>query len=156
MVIAVITVGVMQTSIYQIVVVIAVWNEWMSASIMSALTCNGGADIGVIGADCNHMLIIVPLVRVVQMSVMQIIHVPVVKNANVPTMLAVDMRMGFVNRMRHRSDSFPPGRLIRRACVCHLQYTERYARVNQGWATSVDLESGVQGRGTEERGNNGA
>ncbi len=74
MVIAVIIVGVVQTSIYQIVVVIAVWNEWMSASIMSALTCNGGADIGVIGADRNHMLIIVPLVRVVQMSVMQIIH----------------------------------------------------------------------------------
>jgi len=120
MVIAVITVGVVQTSIYQIVVVIAMWNEWMSASIMSALTCNGGADIGVIGADCNHMLIIVPLVRVVQMSVMQIIHVPVVKNANVPTMLAVDMRMRFVNRMRHHSGSFPPGRLIRRACVCHL------------------------------------
>jgi hypothetical protein len=132
MVIAVITVGVVQTSIYQIVVVIAVWNEWMSSSIMFALTCNGGADIGVIGADCNHMLIIVPLVRVVQMSVMQIIHVPVVKNANVPTMLAVDMRMRFVNRMRHHSGSFPPGMLIRRACVCHLQYTERYAHVNQG------------------------
>ena len=54
MVIAVIIVGVVQTSIYQIVVVIAVWNEWMSASIMAALTCNGGADIGVIGADCEH------------------------------------------------------------------------------------------------------
>ena len=104
MVIAVITVGVVQTSIYQIVVVIAMWNEWMSASIMSALTCNGSADIGVIGADCNHMLIIVPLVRVVQMSVMQIIHVPVVKNANVPTMLAVDMRMRFV-RDRERGNN---------------------------------------------------
>jgi hypothetical protein len=103
-VIAVITVGVVQTSIYQIVVVIAVWNEWMSASIMAALTCNGGADIGVIGADCNHMLIIVPLVRVVQMSVMQIIHVPVVKNANVPAMLAVDMRMRFV-RDRERGNN---------------------------------------------------
>ena len=93
---------------------------------------------------------------VVQMSVVQIIHVPVVKNANVPAMFAVDMRMRFVNRMRHDSGSFLPGRLIRQACACHLQYTERYARVNQGWATSVDLESGVQGRGTEERGNNGA
>jgi hypothetical protein len=103
-VIAVITVGVVQTSIYQIVVVIAVWNEWMSASIMAALTCNGGADIGVIGADCDHILIIVPLMRVAQMSIVQIIHVPVVKNANVPAMLAVDMRMRFV-RDRERGNN---------------------------------------------------
>ena len=38
------------------------------------------------------------------MSIVQIIHVPVVKNANVPTMLAVDMRMRFV-RDRERGNN---------------------------------------------------
>ena len=63
-----------------------------------------GAQISGLSALTANILIIVPLMRVAQMSIVQIIHVPVVKNANVPTMLAVDMRMRFV-RDRERGNN---------------------------------------------------
>ncbi len=63
-----------------------------------------GAQISGLSALTANMLIIVPLMRVAQMSIVQIIHAPVVKSANVPAMLAVDMRMRFV-RDRERGNN---------------------------------------------------
>jgi len=63
-----------------------------------------GAQISGLSALTANILIIVPLMRVAQMSIVQIIHVPVVKNVNVPAMLAVDMRMRFV-RDRERGNN---------------------------------------------------
>ena len=63
-----------------------------------------GAQISGLWALTANILIIVPLMRVAQMSIVQIIHVPLVKNANMPAMLAVDMRMRFV-RDRERGNN---------------------------------------------------
>lgn len=105
-VIAVISVTVVQPSIDQIIEVITVRNERMPAAVVPALTRDGCAPVGVLGAYGNHVLVVMSLVRVVQMPIMEIVHMPVVKNAQMPAVFVVHVGMRIVNEMGHGKPPF--------------------------------------------------
>jgi len=105
-IITVIAVTMVESTIDQVINMIAVRYERMSATVVFALAHNRRAPIGVVSAHCDHVLVIVSFVRMVQMPVVQVIHMPIVQNANVPAMLAVNVRMRIVDSVHHRKPPF--------------------------------------------------
>jgi hypothetical protein len=105
-IVAVIAVWVVQATIYQIIVVIAVRYPLVPTLGMPTLAGNRLAFGGVGVADSNHMLIVVPLVGVVQVPIVQVIYVPVVLNAGVPTVRAVGVGVVGVDGAAHLGLSF--------------------------------------------------
>lgn len=106
MVIAVISMTVMQPSMDQIIEVIAVRNQWMPAPIVPALACDRRAPRRIFGAHGNHMLVIVILVWMMEVSIVEIVYVSIVKNTQMPAMLAVNVGMRIVDGMGHRKPPF--------------------------------------------------
>ncbi len=101
MIITVITVAMVQTPVDQVVQVIAVGNQGMPAAIVAALAGYGSAAVGIGGAHCDNMLIVVAFVWMMQMAVVQVIHMLLVLNAQMATMFAVEVGMVGMNLMAH-------------------------------------------------------
>ncbi len=106
MIIAVITVTMVQSPIDQIIEVIAMRDQRMSAPIMPALTGHRCASGGIFGAHGNHVLVVMVFVWMVQMPVVEIVYVSIVENAQMPAVLAVNVRMRIVDGMCHRTPPF--------------------------------------------------
>jgi hypothetical protein len=106
MVIAVIAVTMVQPSIDQVIDVITVRNQRMPTPSVSALARDRRARIGILDAHGNHMLVVVSLMWVVQMSVVEIVYMPIVKNAQMPAMLVVNVGMRVVDGMSHGKPPF--------------------------------------------------
>lgn len=102
-VVAVITVAVVQAALVEVVGVVAVRDDIMPAVAVPAVA----GDRGVPGrVDCalgDCVLVVVAVVRRVQMAVVQIVDVALVLDSRVAAMLTVDVRMAIVCRVRHRS-----------------------------------------------------
>ena len=96
MVIAVVAVWVMQPTIDEVVVVVAVRHKFVTAAVVSTLTFNGLALSRIGCVDGDNMLIIVAFVWAVQMTVVQIINVSIVLNTGMSAELAVDVGMVWV------------------------------------------------------------
>jgi hypothetical protein len=97
-VIAVSVVRVMQSAINQIINVIAVRNGCMAAvRAMNVLLVvalrTERAFVGIRGADGDGVFVHVVAVRMMQMAVVKIIHVPIVHDGDVSAIFAMDMRM---------------------------------------------------------------
>ena len=98
MVIAVFAMRMMKASVNQIVHMIAVRNGSVAAigtmnvlPVVAFRSQRAFVRVGV--ADGNNVFIHVVAVRMVQMAVVEIIHVPVVHDGDMPAILAVDMGM---------------------------------------------------------------
>jgi hypothetical protein len=97
MIVAMVPVLMMQVAGNQVIGVVPMWDRLFA--LMTAGACDGRTFCRVLGAHCNGMLIIVALVLRVQMTLVQVISMPVVLHAWVAAALVVDMRMiamGFV------------------------------------------------------------
>jgi hypothetical protein len=88
-IIAVVAMPMMQASIDQIVEVIAVRHERMSAAIVSAETRDRRAAIRIGSADFDHMLIVVIVMLSVQVTVVQVVNVIAMHNAQMSAMLGM-------------------------------------------------------------------
>lgn len=106
MIITVIAVAMVQSSVDQVIDMIAVWHKRMATPVVSALARYWCASIGIVGAHSDHVLVVVPLVWVVQMPVVQVIHMPLVEDANVPAVFTVNMGMRFVDGVCHGKPPF--------------------------------------------------
>jgi hypothetical protein len=98
-IVTVVAVHVMQVSVDEIIDVVAMGHRLVSASGavgVSALRI-GRAARGVSGADSNHMLVDVISVHVMQMTVVQIIDMPVMPDGGMSAVRA--MLMGVVGMM---------------------------------------------------------
>ena len=111
MVVAVVSIRVMQISIHQVVDMISVRNSLMTAigamlviCIVSIAVVTTGAVGGIRGVDLELVLINVTVVERVKVSIVQVIGVVVVNNRGVAAILAVLMRMVLVDLVliRHR------------------------------------------------------
>lgn len=116
-----IAVLVMQMPAHQIIDMIPVRNRGMTAVlsmpvlvVVRSAAVSRRAAIRILRTHADAMLVDVIAVHMMQMPVVQIIHMPVVPNRGVPALLAVDMRVMFVNQMLLRHDS---GTLRARATV---------------------------------------
>jgi hypothetical protein len=89
MIITVIAMGMMQTTIAEVIHMIAMWHELVPTSLMATGTSNRLARLRVDLADRNHMLIVVASMLSMQMSIVEVIDMIAMLNANMPTMLAV-------------------------------------------------------------------
>ena len=97
-IVAVSVVWMMQSAINQIINVIAVWNGCMAAvgAMNVLLVVAFGAErafVGIRSADRDGVLVHVVAVRMMQMAVVKIIHVPIVHDGDVSAIFAMDMRM---------------------------------------------------------------
>ena len=100
MVVAVVAVRMVEVVVDEVVDVITVGNSGVTASltvgvlgfVLSAVV-PGGAAIGMCVIDCDDVLVDVPLVRMVQMSVVQVVDVVVVHHRDVPAARSVLMGM---------------------------------------------------------------
>ncbi len=101
MVIAVITVAMVQAPVDQVVQVIAVGYQGMPAAVVAALAGRRSAHVRIGGADRDDMLVVVALVWMVQVAVVEIIHVVLVLDAQMAAVLAVDVGMIGVDLMSH-------------------------------------------------------
>jgi len=90
-VVAVIAMAVVQATVNQVVVMIAVGHQRVAAAIVAALAGDWRAGVGIGRAYREHVLVVVTLVGVMQMAVVQIVHVALVRKAYVSAMLAVDV-----------------------------------------------------------------
>lgn len=106
MIIAVIPVAVVQPPIDQIIDVVTVRNQRMLAAVVTALACDRRAPIGVLGAHSDHVLVVVSLMGVVQMSIVKIVDVSIVKNAQMPAVFVMNVGMRIVNGMSHGKPPF--------------------------------------------------
>jgi len=98
MVVAVSVVWMMQSAINQIINVIAMWNGCVAAvGAMNVLLVmpfrTERAFVGIHGADSDGVFVHVVAVRMMQMAVVEVIHVPIVHDRNVPAIFAMNMRM---------------------------------------------------------------
>jgi hypothetical protein len=103
-IVAVITVRMMQTIVDQIVDVVAVWHSLVPATrsvlvprFMALLGIRGRAAIGVLFIDGDLMLVHVVAVGIVQMPVVQIVRVTVMANRDVPAGGAVLVIMAWMD-----------------------------------------------------------
>ena len=83
------------------------------ARIMTPASMIRGAAIGVVAGDVDHVLVDMISMRMVEMTVVQVVDVPAVPNGGVPATRTVLVSVvGMVGRgaSRHRGSSFPcPG-----------------------------------------------
>ncbi|XSC47640.1 hypothetical protein ACF1BQ_020745 [Bradyrhizobium sp. RDT10] len=121
MVIAVVTMGVMQMTIDQIVRVVAVRDSLVATarpvtvrSVVSTATMIWRATVWIRGAYRKRVLVHMILVWVMQMSIMKIVDVAIVTNSDVAAAGSVLMRVIGVNRMivRGHGFSFPYERCV--------------------------------------------
>ena len=98
MIVAVVAVRMVQVAVDEVVHVVAVWHGFVAAA--RAVLVVGGvglavvvrsACVGVLRADLDRMLVVVPLVGVMKVAVVQIVDVAVVFDGSVPAAGAVDM-----------------------------------------------------------------
>jgi hypothetical protein len=102
MVIAVIAVGMMQHSLIEIILMIAVRNKWVPTALVSACTGDWSALGGIMCVHFQHMFIIMSLVQRMEVAIMQIVGMAVMRKRDVPTMLSMDVGMLFVSGMAHQ------------------------------------------------------
>jgi len=102
MIIAMVAMAMVQPAINQVIEVIAVRHERMAAPLVTALAGDRRAGIGVCLAHGNHMLVIMPCMRMVEMTIMQKIDMPLVHDPDVTAVFAMHMRVRLVNRVRHQ------------------------------------------------------
>jgi hypothetical protein len=101
-IVAVITVWMMQATIHEIIHMVAVRDRFVAAP-GSVNMCGivagarSGVTIGIDLADFDHVLIDMPSVRMMQMPVMQIIDVPIVFHRDVAAIAAVLMFVASMN-----------------------------------------------------------
>ena len=98
MVVAVSVVWMMQSAINQIINVIAMWNGCVAAvGAMNVLLVvafrTERAFIGIHGADGDGVFVHVVAVRMMQVPVVKVIHVPLVHDGDVSAIFAMNMRM---------------------------------------------------------------
>jgi hypothetical protein len=93
MVVAVVAMPMMQASVDQIVEMIAVRHERMSAAIVSAETRNRRATVRIGGADFDDMLVVVIAVFGVQVTIVQVVNVIAMHNAQMSAMLGMLVRV---------------------------------------------------------------
>lgn len=114
MVIAMISMRMVQVAIHQVVHMVTVGNCRMPAAramnvagFMSAAIVVWRAAVGVHGADFQSMLVDMAFMRVVQVAIVQIIYVAVVQDGLMAAAGAMDVRMVFMDRVGvHHLDSF--------------------------------------------------
>jgi hypothetical protein len=96
--------GVVQMSFHQVVGVVAVRDRFMAASgsmlvslFVTAAIVPRRARCGVTGVDGDHMLIHMRFMQMVQMSIVDVVGVPLMLDRGVSATRAVLMRMAVVN-----------------------------------------------------------
>ena len=97
-IVAVSVMRMMQSTINQIIQVIAVGNSGVAAigpvNVLPVMAFRSkSAFVGVGVADGNRVFIHMVAVGMVQMAVMEIVHVPVVHDGDMPAIFAVDVGM---------------------------------------------------------------
>ena len=119
-VVAVVAVRMMEVTADAVVQVVAVGNCLVTAAgavdmarIMTAATMIRGAAIGIVIGDVDHVLVDMISMRVVEVTIVQVVDVPAVSHGGVPatrTVLVSVVRMVGRGASRHRVSSFPcPG-----------------------------------------------
>ncbi len=98
MVVAVVAMRMMQASVNQIVNMVAVWNGPMAAvgtvNVLPVVAFRAKrAFVGIRGADGDGVFVHVVAMRMMQMAVVEIIHVSIVHDGNMPAIFAVDVGM---------------------------------------------------------------
>lgn len=121
MVVAVVTMRVMQMTINQIIRMVAVRDSLVATarsmtvrSVVSPTPMIGGAAVWIRSAYRKHVLVHMILMRMMQMAIMQIVDVAIVTNSEVAAARSVLMRVIDVNRMIVRGHGFScPGKRCR-------------------------------------------
>src|SRR5262245_46238835 len=95
MIIAVITVRMVQPAVYKVIYMIAMRYLFMSAvwTVSMRAVDVRCAVRGIFGIDRDDMFIHVILVHMVEMAIVKIVHMPVMANRGVPAIRAMAMRM---------------------------------------------------------------
>ena len=106
MVIAVIAMGMVQGSLIEIILMISMGNERVSAALMSARTRDRSARHGIVGIHFKHMLIVMPLVRRMEVTIVQVIDMTIMGKRRMPTMLSMHMGVLLVCCMAHNNVPF--------------------------------------------------
>lgn len=104
MVVAVAVMGVMKSPIDQVADMIAMgdgfvaaaWTVDMAWLVAQHAVRHRGAGRGVHVGNLDHMLVVMVFMRMMQMAVMEVIHMIAVAHRRVPAAWAVHMRMVFV------------------------------------------------------------
>ncbi len=98
MVVAVVSVGMVEVAVDQVVDMVPVRNGWMTAVrsvhmtfLMPAAVMGGGATIGVGGIDLQDVFIDVAGMRMMQVAVVQVVHMSFVLHGQVATARSVLM-----------------------------------------------------------------
>lgn len=91
---------------------ITVGHQRMTTARMTTLATHRSTTLRIGGTHRQHMLIIVTIMSVVQMAIVQVIHVALVFDPQVPTILGMHMVVVGVNVMAHRYDPFVSDDLV--------------------------------------------
>jgi hypothetical protein len=103
MIIAVVTMPVMEAAIDNIVFVVTVRDRFMAALVMPACTIDRRAVGRVLVVDLQHMFVIVTAMGRVKMSIVHIVHMTVVGDTGMPTRVVVDVIVFAMSPMFHCS-----------------------------------------------------
>jgi hypothetical protein len=100
-VVAVVAVGVVEAALVEVVEVVAVRHPLVAAAVVLAVAGDRGAPGRVGGAHFQDVLVVMAVVRRVQVAVVEVIDVPVMADAGVAAVLAVDVAVRVVGLVAH-------------------------------------------------------
>jgi hypothetical protein len=134
-IIAVIAVTVMQLAITEIIQVVSMWNLLVSLGLVVTIARHGRARRGIRAGDCNNMVVVMIALWGVQMTIVQIIDVPLVPDRKVTTLLAMDMLMAGTGGLLHCSVLFPIKQEVIFLSVSSIRFVEKVNIFNLADAT---------------------
>jgi hypothetical protein len=98
MIVAMITVRMVQPAVYEVIDMIAMRHLFMSAAWTMSMRAVDlrGAIHGICGIDRDHMFVHVILVHMVKMTIVKIVHMAVMANRGVSAIRAMAMRVALM------------------------------------------------------------
>jgi hypothetical protein len=112
-----ISMGMVKLPLIEIIRVITMRDSLVPTRVMPTSTTRRGTTIRILATHRNDMFIVMPFMRQVEMTIMQVVDMTIVSNCRMPAMFIMDMGMVRMNVMAHQVFSFVLEVVLLSACL---------------------------------------
>jgi hypothetical protein len=135
-----ISMGIVKLPLIEIIYVITMGDSLVATCVMPTSTTRWGTTIRVLATHGNDMFIVMPFMRRVEMTFMQVVNMTIMLDCCMAAMFVVNMGMVRVNVMTHQVCSFVFEVVLLIACLlCKTTRQDGKSRQHNLWFQSEDI-----------------